>query len=794
MNWTKPNFENNRFGFEVTMYVSLKTNHATQTTCAKNQSQGGWLRHNLKALALLGLTGSVLANGVDLQNTHSFKGGPINKHTVGQLQLKWEYLTVPDTGTVNAAMGSISSIPAVDGNYLYFNDLSGNLTKLNRFTGAVVWKKNYVTDLSAPGYIALSSRVTPYIKGNLLIVGSNLGLLQPLCFQTGEMPSALGCASGDGAIVLAIDKNTGVVQWRTTVDPHPSAKITGSISGHGNRIFVPVANWEEDFARGKPNIFVKPIDPNSPYPCCSARGSLVAIDLNSHKILWQRHTTIGNGDKPDLPNEKLSPELKALLTPQGFWGASAYGNNPTIDIKRRQIYIATAETTTAPKVAQECEQARRATHNPNANISGLPNGVTCNNLNEKLRTYANAMVAIDMDTGKVKWAFYAHKYDAWNHACGAPDFYGWSAIVPFVFPVPRTNVANCTMDPIGPDVGFGQMPMLIKHVKLRSGKKGDVVVAGNKDGRLFALDPDTGKKLWETNTDPGGIYGGLQFGIASDEGKIFFGTTNSSNENRKINPKPNNPLGYVPVDDFLIANGFTEPPLVLKTGPFVKEDAATPVPYPAPSSQNLPFPGPNLVFGITDYPNSYPDPDGIGGPDGFLKGPASGPVELWTLVNPPSDVEADGFTVFQDGNHLTTINGMVQAVDAGTGKILWQRPANDGIKGTLNNGQAFGKVVVGNGVVFVGYADSKGTMVGLSTKTGKKLFEFHQMITLSDGSKIPAGSIEGAPQVVGDMLYWGAGNETGSFFPNREFINVNAGNRLYGFKLPENCSENHDDD
>jgi outer membrane protein assembly factor BamB len=523
-------------------------------------------------------------------------------------------------------------------------------------------------------------------------------------------------------------------------------------------------------ARAYPNIYVDPIDPTSHYPCCSARGSLVAMDVNTGAILWKRHTVIG-----DDPDHELSPALRALLQPKGFFGSSTYGHNPTIDVSRRQVYIATAETTTAPQVAQDCEVARRKTGDPNANIPGLPAGVNCNNLNETLKTYANAILAIDMDTGRVNWVHYAHKYDAWNHACGAPDLYGWASVVPALFPVPISNTQNCGLTPIGPDMGFGQQPKLVRNVKLDGERRGDIVVGGNKDGRLFGLDPDTGRKIWETNVDPGGVYGGLQFGLAADDGKVFFGTTNSSNMGRDINTP------YVPVDRFLTINGFTA--LGVTTGLFVKSDASTPVPYPAPANQNLPFPGPNLFYGITDYPNSYPDPDGTGGPPGFLKGPASGPVGFWKLVNPPSDVTADGVTVLNDPEGLKTINGMVHAVDAGTGEVLWQRPAYDGIKGTLGTGQAFGTLSVGNGVVFIGYQDGKGTMVALDAESGVKLFEFHNQITLADGSVITAGSVEGGPQVVGNMVYWGVGAETAGLFPNRVGVFVNAGSRIFGFEL-----------
>jgi len=415
----------------------------------------------------------------------------------------------------------------------------------------------------------------------------------------------------------------------------------------------------------------------------------------------------------------------------------------------------------------------------------LPAGVTCNNLNEKLKIYANAMLAIDMDTGRVNWVHYAHKYDAWNHACGAPDLYGWATVVPALFPVPIANTNNCGQTPIGPDMGFGQQPKLVRNANLGHGKRGDVVVGGNKDGRLFGLDPATGRKIWETNVEPGGVYGGLQFGLAADDGKVFFGTTNSRNMGRDVRTR------YVPVTTFLGINGFTA--LGLKTGPFVKRDAAMPSEYPAPADQNLPFPGPNLVYGISDYPNVFPDPDNRGGPPSFMKGPASGPVELWTLVNPPSDVSADGFTVFDDHGTLQTIDGMVHAVDAGTGEISWQRPAFDGIKGTLGSGQAFGTLSVGNGVVFIGYQDGKGTMVALDAESGRKLFEFHNLIKLADGSVMRSGAVEGGPQVVGNMVYWGVGAESGGLFTNRDGVNINAGSRIFGFELMHDGEESSED-
>jgi outer membrane protein assembly factor BamB len=139
--------------------------------------------------------------------------------------------------------------------------------------------------------------------------------------------------------------------------------------------------------------------------------------------------------------------------------------------------------------------------------------------------------------------------------------------------------------------------------------------------------------------------------------------------------------------------------------------------------------------------------------------------------------------VFNKHGSLQTIDGMVHAVDAGSGEILWQRPAYDGIKGTVGFGQAFGTLSVGNGVVFIGYQDGKGTMVALDAESGRKLFEFHNQITLADGSVMRSGSAEGGPQVVGNMVYWGVGGESAGLFTNRDGVNINAGSRVFGFEL-----------
>jgi outer membrane protein assembly factor BamB len=327
---------------------------------------------------------------------------------------------------------------------------------------------------------------------------------------------------------------------------------------------------------------------------------------------------------------------------------------------------------------------------------------------------------------------------------------------------------------------------LVKNLAIpNSSARRDLVVAGNKDGRVFAIDANTYQKVWETNVDPGSIYGGIQFGLSTDGKRIFVGTTNARNVGRGAYEN------FVSNKEFLTVNGFDAIPV--RVGGFVKSDTSPTIPLPAPSSAVLPFPGPDLVYGINDYSMTPPILTGpSSGPGDYATNPGgiADPRTLWALVNPPSDVIIDNKTVFQaePGAPITTTNGMVVALDAATGKILWQRPANDGIAGSLLPSLVSGTLTVVNGIVFVGYLDGKGTMVGLDALTGKRVFKFNAQIpvTQTNGSVTQqnAGAIEGGPLVVGRRVYWGVGAETFADFPNKNFILEYGGNTLYSFKLP----------
>jgi len=72
----------------------------------------------------------------------------------------------------------------------------------------------------------------------------------------------------------------------------------------------------------------------------------------------------------------------------------------------------------------------------------------------------------------------------------------------------------------GPDHDFAAPAMLVRTPGGR-----EILVAGQKSGVAFGLDPDAdGRLLWETRVGLGGTAGGIQWGMASD-GRLVYAAT-----------------------------------------------------------------------------------------------------------------------------------------------------------------------------------------------------------------------------------------------------------------------------
>jgi polyvinyl alcohol dehydrogenase (cytochrome) len=670
--------------------------------------------------------------GGNLENTHFAKGeSAIAPDTVDQLQVKWVYQTTPDVPVdplFPLSVGDVTVPPAVFDGTLYFPDWAGNLHAVNAEDGTVLWKKFFPLDYSLPGKFMFFSRNTPAVKDNKLVVGSQKHLIIPTC-----PVGAPACIPNDGAVVAAIDRNTGDLLWSTLVDDHPGAKITSSPVIHGNTVFVGVSSWEEDLAINSSAAQFGG-DPTDPYPCCSFVGSVVALDLQSGDIRWQTFMAPGT----DVPDGILLPGET------GFTGVAVYGGSPSVDLVRRQVYIPTANNYTVPEKARQCERHRLAPDDQP--LPTLPDGVSCDNLNQVVGNHVDSIVALDMDTGAVNWGFQAREYDAWVHSCAVPDF------TLIIFPpllgtaptVPSANFASCSDVP-GADFGFGQAPMLMRNVRLGPGKPRDLLGVGEKSGIFYTIDPDTGDLVWSTRVSPGGVLGGMQWGSATDGETIYTASSNGNNASRDRSlpfyPNPLNP-SYPGFPGFL--NAETQ------------------------------FSGPG--FGL-----------GLGG-------------EAWTLVNPPEEAvtNADGVSTWVEASELRTITGFWSALDAATGEILWQRPlptdgrppVDETPEPDQSGGAIHGSVTLANGVLFGGGLDGEGSMFAMDADDGSILFEFNAQFVGSS-----AGGIEASPSVVDGVVYWGAGASRGGvlspdFFQAATGIPFTIGglelrnNKVYAFELP----------
>lgn len=382
-----------------------------------------------QALAAPGGNGWSTAGG-DRQNTrYAATESKISAGNVSRLQKTWEFVTGSD----------VSATPAVDAQRVYVPDWAGNLYAVDRGTGAQVWSRRISDYTGVPGDRA---RATPAVTDTALYLG-NQGPF------------------GGGGDFFAVDKATGALLWRTVLDEHPAAIVTQSATVFDGVVYVGVASLEEAIAAFVPG-----------YDCCTFRGSMLALDAATGRILW-----------------------KTVMAPTGYPGNAVWGSSPAIDTKRRTVYVATGNNYDVPPEVLTCVAAQTT---PEGKAACLPPD-----------NHFDSILALDMRTGAVKWVTRALPYDAWTVDC-----------IPFI-----GDGDNCP-EPAGPDYDFGQAPQLFT---VASGpmKGRELVGAGQKSGQYWALDPATGAVVWVTQAGPGGTAGGLQWGSATDGRAVYTANANS---------------------------------------------------------------------------------------------------------------------------------------------------------------------------------------------------------------------------------------------------------------------------
>ena len=302
----------------------------------------------------------------------------------------------------------------------------------------------------------ITAYAAPTIQNEVLFVGSAGGVVHAMNAKTGCLywtfqadgpvrAATLIAKNGAGHSILfpdqtgwfySLDVFTGRLLWKRRIDPHEATRLTGSAVVHDGVVFVPAASWEETRS-GNPK-----------YPCCTFRGSVTALRVGDGSVLWKTYM-IDPPKKTGL-NGKGDPQFGP--SGAGIWSA------PTIDAKRRLLYIATGDNYSLPTTKT-----------------------------------SDAVVALALRTGKV----------VWSQQVTTGDFHSGGACA--------DDDSKC-----GPDYDFGASAILV-HLGGR-----DLLVAGQKSGVVYALDPaDRGKILWQARVGKGGMTGGVQWGMASDEQKVY---------------------------------------------------------------------------------------------------------------------------------------------------------------------------------------------------------------------------------------------------------------------------------
>jgi polyvinyl alcohol dehydrogenase (cytochrome) len=200
------------------------------------------------------------------------------------------------------------------------------------------------------GFSGRSSAVAqPTIVGGLLFVGGGDREVYALDAKTGcarwafktqaVVRTAISFAPISGtdqfavffgdllANAYAVNAITGALIWKTRVEDHLAAMITGAPTLYSGVLYVPVSSMEE--ATGTA----------STYQCCTFRGSVVALDSATGKQIWKGFTV------PEVPRPtKRNAMGTQLYGPSG----AAVWSAPTIDVQRQVLYVATGDNYSDP--------------------------------------------------------------------------------------------------------------------------------------------------------------------------------------------------------------------------------------------------------------------------------------------------------------------------------------------------------------------------------------------------------------------------------------------------------------
>lgn len=246
---------------------------------------------------------------------------------VPKLKLKWAFNLGDEI--------SARSQPAVSGGRMFFGTATGSVYSLDAHTGCIYW--------------------TSTIEG---------GIRSALVVGPGKNAKHAAVYFGAGHDAYALDAETGAKLWKARIGEHFASIITAAPLLHRGVLYFGVSSFEET------------LPPIPTYECCTFRGSVVALKAETGKLLWRTYTIAS----APQPTEK-SKTGSQMYGPSG----AAIWSTPTFDEKHEVIYVATGDDYSHP-AAQT----------------------------------SDAVLALDAKTGKLLWSKQVTTEDVYNNACAIP--------------------------------------------------------------------------------------------------------------------------------------------------------------------------------------------------------------------------------------------------------------------------------------------------------------------------------------------------------------------------------------
>ncbi len=296
-----------------------------------------------------------------------------------------------------------------------------------------------------------------------------------------------------GGAAYALDAASGCLVWRieaahsrTTIAIAPlAASPSGWAAFYGDQAKVEHA---VDAADGKPIWASAPIET---HPLAILTGAPVVAggrvyqpissfeEVTAAAAKYPCCTFRGAVAALDAATGKLIWKTQVMTQPPAPTGKNAAGTqmfgpaggaiwgSPTVDLRRGLLYVATGDSYTDVK-----------------------------------EDGSDSIIAMELAGGQVKWRTQVTAGDNYMSGCETAP------------------LANCPKH-LGHDFDFGAPPILARLAG------GDILLAGQKSGAVYGLDPDTGRVRWKTQAGAGGPLGGVEWGMANDGTRLFVGVADA---------------------------------------------------------------------------------------------------------------------------------------------------------------------------------------------------------------------------------------------------------------------------